>query len=100
MEAYMAKSLTTWQILWLRSLTAKLELDIPYSGVWGLECRPITLNVDNQGAIDYSNNAINHSCTNHIDIQHHFVHEKIVSNKIKIQYCANKDNLANLLTKA
>ena len=92
MEAeYMAKSLTAQQILWLRSLTA--ELGIPYS-------RPTTLNVDNQGAIDYSNNAINHSRTKHIDIQHHFIHEKIVSNKIKIQYCATEDNLAHLFTKA
>jgi hypothetical protein len=65
MEAeYMAESLATWQIIWLRSFTA--ELGIPYSG-------STTLNVDNQGVINYSINAINHSRTKHIDIQHHFV---------------------------
>jgi hypothetical protein len=36
----------------------------------------------------------------HIDIQHHFVCEKLISNKICIQYCTTDDNLANLLTKA
>src|ERR1700678_2223686 len=59
-----------------------------------------TLNVDNQGAINYSMNAINHSRTKHIDIQHHFVHEKLVSNEIEIQYCATENNLADLFTKA
>src|SRR6202522_2135585 len=90
MEAeYMAESLATWQIIWLRSFTA--ELGIPYS-------RPTILNVDNQGAINYSINAINHSRTKHIDIQHHFVREKLVSNEIEIQYCATENNL-DLFTK-
>src|ERR1700678_480578 len=92
MEArYMAQSLATRQIIWGRSFTAKLG--IPYSG-------STTLNVDNQGAINYSINAINHSRTKNIDIQHHFVREKLVSNKIEIQYCATENNLANLFTKA
>ena len=76
---------------WLRSFTAKLS--IPYSGA-------TTLNVDNQGTINYSINAINHSHIKHIDIQHHFVHEKLISNKIEIQYCATENNLADLFTKA
>ena len=91
MEAeYMAKSLATQQIIWLWSFTA--ELGIPYSG-------PTILNVDNQGTINYSINAINYSHTKHIDIQHHLVHEKLISNKIEIQYCATEDNLADLFMK-
>ena len=51
MEAeYMTKCLATQQIIWLWSFTA--ELGIPYSG-------PTILNVDNQGTINYSINAIN-----------------------------------------
>jgi hypothetical protein len=92
MEAeYMAESLATQQIIWLQTLTA--ELGIPYLG-------PTILNVNNQGTINYSYNAINHSCTKHIDIQHHFVCKKLISNEICIQYCATDDNLADLLTKA
>jgi hypothetical protein len=87
----MAESLATRQVIWLRTLTA--ELGIPYSG-------PTILNVDNQGAISYSYNAINHGRTKHIDIQHHFIREKLISNEIHIQYCATDDNLADLLTKA
>ena len=92
MEAeYMAESLATRQVIWLQTLTA--ELGILYSG-------STTLNIDNQGAINYSNNAINHGCTKHIDIQHHFVREKLISNMMQLQYCATDDNLADIFTEA
>jgi hypothetical protein len=58
------------------------------------------INVDNQAAIDYVNNSGHHTCSKHIDIPHHFVHEKLISGEISIQYCASEDNLADLLTKA
>jgi hypothetical protein len=92
MEAeYMAESMAARQVMWLRSLTS--ELGIPYSG-------PTKLNVNNQGAIDYSINSINHGRTKHINIWHHFVCKKIISNEIDIQYCTTDDNLADILTKA
>jgi hypothetical protein len=92
MEAeYMAESLAARQVIWLWTLPT--ELGIPYPG-------PTTLHVDNQGAINYSNNAINHGRTKHIDIQHHFVREKLVSNEMQLQYCATDDNLADIFTKA
>src|SRR6202041_582180 len=91
MEAeYMAESLATRQIIWLRTLPAKLGTPSP---------GPTTLNVDNQGSINYSNNAINHGCTKHIDIQHHFVCEKLISNEMRLQYCAMDDNLADIFKK-
>ena len=91
MEAeYMATSLITRSAIWLRTLLA--ELGIPY--------KLTTLNVDNQAAIDYINNSGHHTRSKHIDIQHHFVHEKLISNEIYVQYCATDDNLANILTKA
>src|SRR4030095_14495405 len=88
---YMAESLTAWQVIWLRMVLAKLRFCL---------AKPTTLNVDNMGAISYSTNAIHHARTKHIDIQHHFIREKIVSNEIEIQHCASEDNLADLLTKA
>ena len=30
--------------------------------------------------------------TKHVDIQHHFVREKLISNEIEIQYCATEDD--------
>jgi hypothetical protein len=91
MEAeYMAESLAMCQIIWMQTFTSKLS--IPYLG-------PTKLNVDNQGVINYSNNFINHSCTKHINIQHHFICEKLISNEINIQYCTMEDNFADILTK-
>ena len=72
MEAeYIAKSLATWHVIWLHNLMA--ELGIPYSGA--------TLNVDNQGAINYLINSVYHTHIKHINIQHHFIHKKIISNR-------------------
>ena len=88
---YMAESLTARQVIWLRMVLAELGFRL---------AKPTTLMVDNQGAISYSTNPVHHACTKHIDIQHHFVREKIVSNEIEIQHCATDDNLADLLTKA
>ena len=68
------------------------ELGIPYYG-------PTTLNVDNQGTISFVINPINHARTKHINIKHHFMQEKIVSNEMWIQYCAMDDNLVDLLIK-
>ena len=48
----------------------------------------------------YTNNTINHGCTKHIDIQHHFVCEKLVSDEMRLQYCTMDDNLADILTKS
>src|ERR1700678_2646349 len=74
MEAeYMATSLTSRSAIWLQTLLT--ELGIPYN-------KPTTLNVDNQAAIDYINNSGHHTCSKHIDIQHHFVHEKLISNTL------------------
>ena len=92
MEAeYMAESLAARQILWLRMVFAELGFHL---------AKPTTMNVDNKGAIDYSTNSVHHARTKHIDIQHHFVREKIISNQITIQHCASEDNFADLLTKA
>jgi hypothetical protein len=92
MEAeYMAESLATRHAIWLRTLFT--ELGLPYS-------EPTNLKVDNQAAIDYSKNSGHHSRSKHIDIQHHFVREKIISNEITVQYCASEDNLADIFTKA
>ena len=92
MEAeYMAVSLATQQIIWLRSFLN--ELDMP-------QTKPTILYVDNQGTIKYSNNGTNHGHLKHIDVKHHFICEKLISNEITLQYVGTNDNLADLFTKS
>ena len=92
MEAeYMAASLATREAAWLQALLKELGFEL--NG-------PTSLNTDNQSAIQFAKNSGFHARSKHIDIQYHFVREKIISNEITIPYCASEDNLADIFTKA
>ena len=92
MEAeYMAASMATREAMWLRTLLQELGFKLE---------SPTTLNTDNQSAIQFTKNSGFHARSKHIDIQYHFVREKIISNEVIIPYCASEDNLADMLTKA
>jgi hypothetical protein len=55
---------------------------------------------DNQGCIALAKNPTHHSRTKHIDIQHHFIREKLESGEIGFKYCPTQDMVADVLTKA
>ena len=72
---YMALTQATKKAIWLRSLLAELN--------YTQECST-TLFEDNQSAIALAKNPVHHTRSKHIDIQHHFVREKIESKEIEI----------------
>ncbi|GLB45239.1 putative transposition, RNA-mediated [Lyophyllum shimeji] len=91
MEAeYMALCHATREIIWLRSLVNELGL---------LANQPTDLITDNQSAIKFADNPVFHARSKHIDIRHHFVRERIISNEIQIYHCVSADNKADILTK-
>ncbi len=55
---------------------------------------------DNQGAISLMKNPTQHVQTKHIDVQHHFVWERIENGKIMFEYCSMEDMVVDVLTKA
>ena len=59
-----------------------------------------TIFEDNQSCIALVKNPIHHARTKHIDIQHHFVREKVESNEVKIVYMPTETMVADALTKA
>jgi hypothetical protein len=61
--------------------------------------RPTTLKCDNQSSIKLAHNRIYHARTKHIEIQHHFVREKVHSKEIDLIYCNTTDNVADIFTK-
>ena len=61
--------------------------------------RATTLFEDNQSAIALAKNPVHHARSKHIDIQHHFIREKIESNEIEISYKSTDDMIADALTK-
>lgn len=67
-------------------------------GLVQLEATP--LKCDNQGCLPFAKNPKHHARTKHIDIQHHFIREKIEMGVIDMMYCETENMLADLLTKA
>ena len=57
------------------------------------------IKVDNQGSIHLAKNPEYHARTKHINIQHHFIQEKIEVKKVELIYCPMQDNVADMLTK-
>jgi hypothetical protein len=55
---------------------------------------------DSLPAIELANNPEHHAKTKHIDIQYHFVREKILEGIISLNYIPTKEQLADILTKA
>src|SRR5258708_38593012 len=60
---------------------------------------PIFLLVDNQSMITLAENPIFHTCSKHIEVWHHWVHEKIEDSLIKLEYVPTADQVANIFTK-
>jgi KUP system potassium uptake protein len=59
----------------------------------------ININVDNQSCIALSKNPEFHARTKHIDIQHHFVREKVACGAVDLSYCPTERMVADVFTK-
>ena len=87
----MATSQSTKEAIWLRKLLA--DVGFVQEGATTIMC-------DNQGCIALAKNPTHHSRTKHIDVQHHFIREKLESEEIRLEYCPTEDMVADVLTKA
>ena len=54
---------------------------------------------DNQAAISLATNPQYHCRAKHIDIRHHFVHERVAEGTIELKYRRTEDMVANMLIK-
>ena len=55
---------------------------------------------DNQGAMELAKNPVYHARTKHIEVQHHFVQEKVARGAIILGYCPTQEMLVDVLTRA
>src|SRR5947209_15071093 len=78
---YVAAANATKEAIWLRILLK----DIGFKQV-----TVTTIHADNQGCIALAYNPTNHSHAKHIDIRHHFLHERITNQEINLHYMATE----------
>ncbi|GAA0153218.1 transmembrane signal receptor [Lithospermum erythrorhizon] len=78
------------EVVWIKRLYE--ELDMKYDG-------PIQLYCDNQSAISIAHNPVQHDRTKHVEVDRHFIKEKIENKIIKIEYVHTGQQLADILTK-
>ncbi|KAL1205730.1 Retrovirus-related Pol polyprotein from transposon RE2 [Cardamine amara subsp. amara] len=88
---YRAMRDVTKELVWIKYLLRDL-------GVQGKE--PITLYCDNQAALHIASNPVFHERTKHVEIDCHFVREKIQDGTISTRFVRSEDQVADIFTKA
>ncbi|PNX93512.1 histone deacetylase, partial [Trifolium pratense] len=86
---YRSMANTTAELLWIQSILQ--ELQVP--------CHPPTLLCDNLSAVSLAHNPVLHSRTKHIELDIHFVREKVLSKHLNVLHVPAADQLADPLTK-
>jgi hypothetical protein len=86
---YMAATFTTKEALWLKKLFADLNI----------ECGSVQIGCNNQGAIQLSKHPIASPRSKHIDVNHHFVRERIMRRDTEFKYVSTERQAADFLTK-
>ena len=107
---YMGQTQAAKEAIWLSGLLN--ELDTPgmptnigealmaYGTAEPSYCLAATIiYCDNQGAQALAKNPTNHSRMKHMDIQHHFVREKVAEGQIQLEHVPTHDQIADGLTK-
>ena len=87
---YRAMSVAAQEAIWLRLLLN----EIGYK-----QNDPSLILSDNQSTISLAKNPVFHQRTKHVEIQAHFIKEKVLDDIIHLEYCPSTVNSANLFTK-
>lgn len=61
---------------------------------------PTSLKCDNKASISISENPVQHDRTKHVEVDRHFIKEKIDTGIVKLPHVHSEDQLADILTKA
>ena len=88
---YRALASIAAEMSWLHILFKELRIFL--SHVLVLWC-------DNASAIAVSTNPVFHSHTKHIEVDYHYVREKVLRRDLCVRFVSGKDNLADIFTKS
>jgi len=87
---YRAMALATSDLYWLRMLFQELQVSLPSSP---------TIWCDNSGALSIASNHVSHARTKHIEVDIHFIREKVTNRDIQLRYISTLDQIVDIFTK-
>jgi hypothetical protein len=87
---YRTLATTAAELIWLQSMLCDLGIYLP---------SPPTLWCDDIGATYLSANPAFHPRAKHIEIDFHFVRDKVASKTLVVRFISSKDNLTDIFTK-
>jgi hypothetical protein len=88
---YKALANATAELIWVEAILDELSVSLKEkSCLW----------FDNIGAAYLSANLVFHARTKHIEIDYHFVCERVANKQLSIKFISSKDQVANGFTKA
>ena len=88
---YQAMALGTCELIWLKQLLQELRFE---------KNDQMMLVCDNQPALHIASNPVFHERTKHIEVECHFIREKIVSGCMTTTFVNSSDQLADIFTKS
>ena len=88
---YRAMAVATCEIIWIKALLKDLGFNLQDS---------VPLYCDNQAATYIASNPVFHERTKHIEVDCHFIREKVKSKVIHTPYVTSKNQLADMFTKS
>jgi hypothetical protein len=87
---YRSLALCTQEVMWLEQILKEIGISQTHKPI--LWC-------DNIGATFLASNPQFHARTKHIEIDYHFVRERVVSRKLMVKFICSKDQLTDCFTK-
>ena len=66
---------------------------------YGVNLGIVPLLCDNESTIKIANNLVQHFCTKHIKIHHHFLRDNVANENIFLRNVRSEDQLVNIFTK-
>lgn len=88
---YRALATTVAKLCWIRQVLKDFVIFLSF--------RP-KLWCDNVSALAIASNPIFHARTKHVEVDYHFVRERVLRRDLQIRYIATSDQLADIFTKS
>jgi Reverse transcriptase (RNA-dependent DNA polymerase)/gag-polypeptide of LTR copia-type/GAG-pre-integrase domain len=86
---YRGLAMVTAEVVWLQSVFRELGIQTSIPILW----------CDNLGATFLASNPAFHARTKHIELDFHFIREKVAAGSVKVKFICSQDQVADALTK-